>query len=617
MEKLLEKTIPGAAFDSSTRDPPPRCLPGTRFTILERCIHFIINCRDEKKIRWVFGAAGVGKSAIMQNVAESPLSSVTLRASIFFFVNGRSDGAKAIVTLAYQLAAKCDPYRRFIEQEITRDPSLFQKSVTMQFNKFIVEPFIHHPQLNSAGRVLIIIDGLDECDKSYTQRELLQLISDFCFKYPSSPIVWIIASRPEHHITSFFARPSVEETCEKEEIFVDSEQGRRDVERFLRIELTNIQNEFSVNPKWLSEPDFWKIANASGGLFVYAHVVVRYIGDSDIGDPTLQLRDVMKAIDAHPLPHGPGEEHPMALLDLLYSRILSKVPVKIRENTRKLLLALVARWKHGFDKEAENFIVLCNWLGMTCDEAYAALRPLSSVLDIPIRDEAHKKTLRYFHKSFLDYISDFSRSEFSRDIKSEARQLYVQCTLRILEQAPDGIDVGDLDYRVQDEDWVGRLARGPGTGRNISLTWQAEEEIYWDDNRTRLLVYKMAIANVADGIRCREQASCTVFCVRALATRFDILFYEPRKSLEVVFVSPSCIPLCCDAEAIFQDKSHRREFMEAGLLQQIPLKTLNFASVIWETQLRFHCPTASLSNPSDPWNPSCGVSDRFVFVTAY
>jgi hypothetical protein len=417
--------------------------------------------------------------------------------------------------------------------------------MSVQFHKFIIEPFIHHPQLNSAGRVLIIIDGLDECDKSHTQRDLLQLISDFCLTYPSSPVVWIIASRPEHHITSFFARASVKTTYEKEEILVDSKQGRSDVERFLRIELMNIQNEFSLDPKWLSEPDFWKIANASGGLFVYAHVVIRYIGDSDIGNPTLQLRDVLKVIDAHPLPHGPGEEHPMALLDLLYSRILSKVPGRVRENTRKLLLALVIGWKPQFDKEGRSFIVLCNWLGMTGDEAYAALRPLSSVLDIPGRDEARKKSLQYFHKSFLDYISDFSRSGFSRDIEREARQLDVPCTFRILEQAPDGIDVGDdLNYEVQGEPSVGVLARGPGTGRNISLTWQleADEESCWDDDRTRLLVYKRAIGIVAEEIRHREQAFCTVPCIRAF-TRFDILSENSQKSLEVAFVSPSCAPL--------------------------------------------------------------------------
>ncbi|XP_006463170.1 hypothetical protein AGABI2DRAFT_179614 [Agaricus bisporus var. bisporus H97] len=79
MEKLLEKTIPGAGFDPFARDPPPRCLPGTRLAILERCLHFIRTCNGKRKTRWVVGAAGVGK---------------------------RDDGTKAVVTISYQLAAK-------------------------------------------------------------------------------------------------------------------------------------------------------------------------------------------------------------------------------------------------------------------------------------------------------------------------------------------------------------------------------------------------------------------------------------------------------------------------------------------------------------------------------
>jgi hypothetical protein len=238
----------------------------------------------------------------------------------------------------------------------------------------------------------------------------------------------------------------------------------------------------------------------------------------------------------------------MALLDLLYSRILSKVPAKVRENTRRLLLALVSGWKQKFDKEGRNFIVLCNWLGMTRDEAYAALRPLSSVLDFPRRNKAHQKELQYFHKSFVDYISDFARSGFSRDMKRETHNLYVQCTFRILEQAPDGIDLDGLDYKVYGEQLIGRLARGPGTGGNISLSWHVDEDSRWDDNRTRLFIYKIAIANVADGIGRREQAFYTVFFVRALATRFEMLVTGVQNLHEVVFVSLPVFLYVRDAE---------------------------------------------------------------------
>jgi hypothetical protein len=155
-EGVFGETIPGKAFDFSARDPPPQCHPGTRLAILEQYIHVVVNCSDEK-MRWLFGVAGVRKSA-MQNIAVS----LTLRASIFFLVNGRSNATKTIVTLAYQLAAKCEPYRQFIEYEVR---ALLQSSTSVQFNKFVLEPFIHHPRLNSDGRVLIIIDGLYECDQ--------------------------------------------------------------------------------------------------------------------------------------------------------------------------------------------------------------------------------------------------------------------------------------------------------------------------------------------------------------------------------------------------------------------------------------------------------------------
>lgn len=126
-----------------------------------------------QKMRWVAGAAGVGKSALMQSVAESPDLPVSSLASVFFSINGRNDGTKAKITLSYQLAAKSDSYRQIIEEGMNRDPSPLWSSMAKQFNKLIIVFFIHNTQLNSAGRVLIIIDGLDEYKDSPTQIELL------------------------------------------------------------------------------------------------------------------------------------------------------------------------------------------------------------------------------------------------------------------------------------------------------------------------------------------------------------------------------------------------------------------------------------------------------------
>jgi hypothetical protein len=540
MEKLLKETILGAASDSSARYPPPRCHPGTRLAILERCLHFITYCNGEKKMRWVVGAAGAGKSAIMQNVAESPGLPVSSKASVFFSINGRSDGTKAVMTLSYQLAAKSEVYRQVIEDEITRDPSLLQSSMLVQFEKFIVQPFIHSSDLNSADRVLIIIDGLDECNNLRTQIELLRLISNFCVSHPSSPLIWLIASRPETHITSFFSRSEVIPAYEKEEILVDSDEGRADVERFLRDELIEIKKgSDSLDPQWPEERDLWKLTDAAGGLFAYAQTVIRYIGDSTVGSPASQLSDVLNVIDNHPMTDVPREDNPMALLDALYARILSNVPSKIMINTRKLLLALKVVWDYVLHSTMASargsFILLCNWLQMTPDEAYAAINHLRSVLLVPPRDQAHHARLEPFHKSFIDYISNFSRSGFSSDIQHEAQQILNQCAFRILKEAPDGCHFSDAN----DEFHHGLLAHTLGSGDQISLTWPTEKGISWNDNDVRCTMYKLAVGEVATGMKREDPVFQTELCIRLLTTQLqrrfdDFPHYELR---DLVFVS--------------------------------------------------------------------------------
>jgi hypothetical protein len=204
-------------------------------------------------------------------------------------------------------------------------------------------------------------------------------------------------------------------------------------------------------------------------------------------------------------------------------------------NTRKLLLALTSDWdEHLTYSERKNFTVLCNWLGMTRDEAYAALNHLYSVLYVPPRDKAHEERLEPFHKSFLDYIFDFTRSGFSSDIGREGRQLMTECALRVLKEAPDGVHFSNstVDYRC----YSGVLSRGPGTGDGISLAWLADD---WDDDQTRLAIYKLAIREVVSGIERRNPTFLTEPYLRLVISRFErydynFPFYELR---DLVFVS--------------------------------------------------------------------------------
>jgi hypothetical protein len=557
-------------------------------------------------MRWVVGPAGVGKSAIMQMVAEEAPAD----ASIFFSVNGRRDGTRTFTTIAYQLGAKYEPYRQFISKEIGRDQTFLRKALPVQFQKFIVEPFIHQCLFNPSDRFLVIIDGLDECDNPSTQREILRLISGFCLSYPTSPIVWFVASRPEPHITSFFDDVRVAPTYTKEEIMIDSNEACEDVQRYLHAELDHIKFTYpNLKRKraWPSELEFTKIATASGGLFAFASTVVRYIGDSDYGDPVSQLDDVLVAINAGPKDGMLTRNNPLALLDALYDRIISKIPDGVMINTRKLLL-IQSNYEPG---PKEDFRRQCNRLGLTENVAYGAVRHLHAVLKVPTPDEANDGHLTYFHKSFSDFLSDFNRSRFSPDIRNEVRQLMARCSLRIVEQVPDNFNGMASSEYIRCGDY-GFLTSGPGFCDDISLSWPGDERLPTADQELRLDLYRNAMAHLCDIFNVPRDFSWTVSCLHALTTRFIALgpHFPVRSVLGSVFVSISRLHPICHAETAHQDKL-RPELMDLGKLKQVPLRSLDYAAICGLTDLRFTSPVGKDTKYSNPWLPICQVSFSF------
>ncbi|EKM75057.1 hypothetical protein AGABI1DRAFT_95166 [Agaricus bisporus var. burnettii JB137-S8] len=537
----ITATIIGAEFDSSDRDPPPRCHPGTRLAIIQRCLNFILMCSDHEKLRWVFGPAGVGKSAIMQIIAEKAPDGVIF-ASVFFSVNGRRDGTKTIATIAYQLAVKY--------------------------------------------RFLVIIDGLDECDNPFVQRELLQLITALCLTNPASPILWIVASRPEPHITSFFEKTEVQPVYVKEEIAIDSDQAGEDVQRYLRAGLKKIQLEYPTLKRkrdWPSELEFIHIATAASGLFAYASVVVRYIGDAHYGDPAARLRYVLEVIDDVGKDETLRKDHPMAQLDALYSRILSNIPDAVMMNTRKLL-----RLHENYVWRSQNFRLTCNAVGLTEDAAYGAVRHLHAVAKIPDPDRAHIEPFEHFHKSFPDFLLDCERSKFFDDNEDEVQQFVTQTLSRIVEEVPD-----DLDEAISDEG-IGRhggfLKAGLESCRKVSLSWPANEYLQHPSNdELRLNLYETTMTAI-----CRTFSSDSCFYstmpwFHALTTRFKVL--------------PMHFPHFELSEAAFANL--RPELTELGRIKQVPLRALDCDAICGYIELQFRSPMGVGVKLSSPWNPFC------------
>jgi Cdc6-like AAA superfamily ATPase len=101
MELLFAHSIQGAAHDSSARSPPPRCHPDTRIKINDHIITWFYDEEKNKLLIWVYGPAGVGKSAIMQTLADKLAQSKHLGASTFVSrPNGRNSSRQLFITIA-------------------------------------------------------------------------------------------------------------------------------------------------------------------------------------------------------------------------------------------------------------------------------------------------------------------------------------------------------------------------------------------------------------------------------------------------------------------------------------------------------------------------------------
>jgi hypothetical protein len=430
MSLLLQEAIPWYPLRS------PACHHGTRSATLSRVQRFITDSKRTKRSYWIIGAAGSGKTAIMRTIEDNPPNNVIVSISIFL-PPGYSDETKIITTIVYRLALRHEPYRQFIKNEIILDPSLLHKSLTAQFHQLIIRPFIHqllHP--SEDGCILILIDGLGQSCNEERQHTVIALISDFCIRYPASPLVWVIASRPEPYVINILE--DVEGAYEKEEIDIDGTEARDDVQHFLRDELNQVTNgSLGIeSSQWPSECDLMKIAAASQGFFAYAASVVGFIkfpGE----DPNSRLRQVLEFIDFASVSGNWLDNRPIvSSLESLYSPIADKFIPFNAEDTSPRLLKMI--------KCPDSLRFICNWLGVTEEAAYNITHVLHSVLRVPEPDQAGSRGLECVHPSFIHYIRTLWMRRQGSDIRDSTAQLDRSCIRRILEEAPNGISQATL-----------------------------------------------------------------------------------------------------------------------------------------------------------------------------
>lgn len=293
-DEILSKlpVVQSASFDSHANEHEPQCHPDTRIKILGEIEKWAQEPKG-RRIYWLCGMAGTGKSTICRTIAHH-LTNLNIATASFFFKKGDNDRDKSsalFTTIVKQLVEQLpNEMALHVKKALQDNPSIGDKVLSKQFEKLILEPLKSCKSLPPV--IIIVLDALDECEDQASAAKIIELlpgietVASTCFKV-------LVASRPQCHLRTSFAQLE----CKYHEIFlyealheVPDEDIRQDISIVLKFQLGQIRDNYNLtNPgflsDWPSESLVKELVDVSVPLFIAAATACRFIGNRRKGGP--------------------------------------------------------------------------------------------------------------------------------------------------------------------------------------------------------------------------------------------------------------------------------------------------------------------------------------------
>ncbi|KAK6495259.1 hypothetical protein TWF481_003285 [Arthrobotrys musiformis] len=395
----------GASFNWYGDDHEPKCLPNTREDLLKE-IDDWVNGPPGKHIFWLSGAAGTGKSTIARTVAEI-YGKAKLLGGSFFFRRGAGDRASAskfFTTLATNLMQHIPAMKPTVSNIIEKEPDIVRKILKEQFDKLIFQPL---SLADHTGRIVLVIDALDECDNEQDVLTIVKLLG--LLKELKGPNVRIfLTSRGEVFINAGFQKISGDF---KDVILHDIEEQTilHDITVFLKYELEKIKEDHvyrdTLPSDWPTQSTIETLAKMACPLFIVASTICRFIEDPE-SLPGELLAGILEG------QHKLIEANPERSLSLIYLQIMNQRMMKKSPSQKKIMLK-------EFQKIMGTIVLLQTPMSRSSLAQFTDMPELNikvrldgfqSVLRIP---EASNGVIKTFHLSFREFMLDPETKEQS------------------------------------------------------------------------------------------------------------------------------------------------------------------------------------------------------------
>jgi len=367
------------------------CMSGTRQSVLSKFVVWVKE--NPMAIFWLAGMAGTGKTSIAVTLCRMLHNDPEVLLGAGYFCSrsagsiARTDVRRILPTLAALIAGKSQPFAEALATQLENDRRVGHKPVAEQIDLLLRKPLA--VLSSSPIPIVFVIDALDECSNELELAELLRLLVDFeC----DAKVKFILTSRPELHIRGTpISNPNHNTILQLHTISLE------EVTSDIRLYISSTLIKTVAEVEWYTRHDIELLVKLSGGLFIFASTVLKYILDPD-DDEERQDR-LRKATSA-----AASGTAATAAIDKVYELVLTEASrsdtVDSDELERmKRILACILVARAPLSVEA-----LASLIEIKPGRLRTSLRRLHSLVQLP--DDDAQPGLRMLHASFGDYLND-------------------------------------------------------------------------------------------------------------------------------------------------------------------------------------------------------------------
>ncbi|KZP03316.1 hypothetical protein FIBSPDRAFT_1055355, partial [Athelia psychrophila] len=251
----------------------PCCLLGTRHDDINDILEWASNPSqgDSRNVLWLYGVAGIGKSAVAATVATHFSKMGRLGAFVAFdrAFPEQSQASTAVKALARQLAEHDGRLRALITETIKdcTKGSVLRASPSEQFDRLIVQTLALIPALAGEGPIVIVLDGLYECGQPDDWASLLELLVDKTASLPSN-LRFVITSRTVDGILDAFTGAVLHPRIRTRELRSSSQS---DISAYFSIRMQQVRRKNAdLQEDWPGRPAIAELTARAVGYFAWA-----------------------------------------------------------------------------------------------------------------------------------------------------------------------------------------------------------------------------------------------------------------------------------------------------------------------------------------------------------